>query len=46
MVHGESAGKPNMMFCMHPSGLHCFNLNCKDFMFANTVTENKKEFTK
>jgi hypothetical protein len=46
MVHHGSEGKPNILFHMHPCGLHYFDLKDQDFMFVSTVTENKKEFTK
>jgi hypothetical protein len=46
VVHRESEGKPNILFRMHPCGLHYFDPKDQDFMFVSTVAENKKEFTK
>jgi len=46
VVHRESAGKPNMQFRMHSSGLHYFDPRDKSFVFFSTVAENKKDFTK
>ena len=46
IMHHELASKPNMIFKMHPSGLHYFDPNDKDFMFITTVTKNKKDFMK
>ena len=46
VVHRESECKPNMLFKMHPSGLHYFDPDNKEFMFVNTVKENMKVFTK
>ena len=41
IVHREYKGKPNMKFQMHKSRLHYFDPREKDFIFVNTVTENK-----
>ena len=46
VVHRESEGKPNILFRMHPCGLHYFDPRDQDFMFISTVAENKKDFTK
>ena len=46
VVHREPAGKPNMQFRMHESGLHYFDPRDESFSFVNTVSENKKNFTK
>jgi hypothetical protein len=47
VVHRESKGKPNMEFCMHKCGLHYYDpRNEKHIAFVNTVSENKKGFTK
>jgi hypothetical protein len=46
VVQQESAGKVNIIFFMHPSELHYFNLDDKNFMFVSTVAKKKKEFMK
>jgi hypothetical protein len=46
VVHREAHGKPNMMFKEHPSGLHYFDPFDNDFLFVNTVEENKIGFTR
>ena len=45
VVHRESAGKPNMLFKMHESGLHYFKPRDPEFVFVNTVAINKQPFT-
>jgi hypothetical protein len=44
VVHRESQNKPNMEFKTHKSGLHCFVLHDKAFVFVNTVSGNKEGF--
>jgi hypothetical protein len=47
VVHRESENKPNMEFKMHESGLHYYDPSENaEFTFVNTVSENKKGFTK
>jgi hypothetical protein len=46
VVHREVAGKPNMRFIMHKSGLHYFDPRDENFQFVMTVSENKSNFTK
>ena len=46
VVHRGTEGKPNMLFKMHPSGLHYFDPDNEECMFVNTVTENMQDFTK
>jgi hypothetical protein len=46
VVHRESAGKSNMQFRMHESGLHYFDPRDKSFTFVSTVSENKEGFMK
>ncbi len=46
VVHRESAGKPNMEFKMHESGLHYYDPRNEDFTFVTTVSGNKIGFTK
>ena len=48
VVHRESAGKPNMIFKMHESGLHYYDPREPGHhkTFLNTVAENKEGFTK
>jgi Reverse transcriptase (RNA-dependent DNA polymerase) len=45
VVHRKAAGKPNMEFRMHESGLHFYDPRGKDFNFVNTVSGNKEGFT-
>ena len=47
VVHRESAGKPNMEFRMHESGLHYYDpRDIGHHAFVNTVSGNKIGFTK
>jgi hypothetical protein len=46
VVHRESAGKPNMQFRMHESGLHYFDPRDESFTFVNTVAENMEGLMK
>jgi hypothetical protein len=46
VVHREPEGKPDMEFRMHESGLHYFDPRDSEFIFVNTVSENKAGFTK
>jgi hypothetical protein len=46
VVHREPEGKPDMEFRMHKSGLHYFDPSDSEFIFVNTVSENKAGFTK
>ena len=46
VVHREHQNKPNMEFKMHESGLHYYDPSDEDFTFVETVSENKKGFTK
>jgi hypothetical protein len=47
VVHRESAGKPNMEFKMHESGLHYHDPTDVDFTFnINTVSDNLSQYTK
>jgi hypothetical protein len=47
VVHRESAGKPNMEFRMHESGLHYYDpRDIGHYAFVNTVSGNKIGFTK
>jgi hypothetical protein len=41
VVHHEPEGKPDMEFRMHKSGLHYFDPRDSEFIFVNTVSENK-----
>ena len=45
IVHRESEGKPNMQFRMHESGLRYFDPRDQEFIFFNTVSDNKEGFT-
>ena len=42
VVQGENQNKPNIEFKMHGSGLHCFALCDKDFVFDNTLSGTKE----
>jgi hypothetical protein len=46
VVHREPERKPDMEFWMHKSGLHYFDPRDSEFIFVNTVSENKAGFTK
>jgi hypothetical protein len=46
VVHRELEGKPDMEFWMCKSGLHHFDLRGSEFIFVNTVSENKAGFMK
>jgi hypothetical protein len=46
VVHRELAGKSNMQFRMHESGLHYFDPRDESFTFISTILENKEGFTK
>jgi hypothetical protein len=46
VVHREPEGKPDMEFWMHKSRLHYFYPRDSEFIFVNTVLENKAGFTK
>jgi len=47
VVHCKMAGKPNMHFRMHESGLHCYDLrDYSTFAFVETVSGNLQGFTK
>jgi hypothetical protein len=42
----RAGGKPDMEFRMHKSRLHYFDPRDSEFIFVNTVSENKAGFTK
>jgi hypothetical protein len=46
VVHREPEGKPDMELWMHKSGQHYFDPRDSEFIFVNTVSENKAGFTK
>jgi hypothetical protein len=48
IVHWEEFGHPNMIFDMHPSGLHVYYPNKLDgqYGFVQTVAENMTLFNK
>ena len=46
VVHRADSGKPNMVFCMHSSGLHIYDPDNTVFSFITTVNGNKAHFTK
>jgi hypothetical protein len=48
IVHWEDFGLPNMIFDMHPCGLHIYYPKKSDgqYDFVQTVAENMKLFTK
>ena len=46
VVHRSEHGKPNMVFRMHPSGLHIYDPTETVFTFVTTVDDNKLHFTK
>jgi hypothetical protein len=46
VVHREPEGKPDMEFRMHESGQHYFDPRDSEFIFVNTVSENKSGFMK
>jgi hypothetical protein len=45
VVHREPEGKPDMEFRMHKSGLHYFDPRDSEFIFVNTVSENKQKLS-
>ena len=45
IVHRDDAGLPDMVFRMHHSGLHLHDPREEDFIFVNTVDENKLPFS-
>jgi hypothetical protein len=48
IVHWEELGLPNMVFDMHPCGLHVYHPEKIDgqYGFVQTVADNMKLFTK
>ena len=46
VVHCKPEGKPDMEFWMHKGGLHYLDPRDSEFIFVNTVSENKAGFTK
>ena len=46
VIHRSKYGRPDMVFRMHPSGLHIYNPDGNVFCFATTVKGNKHHFTK
>ena len=46
VVHQVESGKPNLIFCMHPSRLHIYNPDGEVFSVVTTVEGNKAHFTK
>jgi hypothetical protein len=46
VVHGGTAGLPNMHFKLHETGLHIYNPRNDVLSFVNTVEENMQGFTK
>ena len=46
VVQQTNFGKPNMIFQMHPSGLHIYDPTETDFSFVTTVEGNKAHFMK
>jgi hypothetical protein len=48
VVHCEEYGLPNMIFDMHPCGLHVYYPEKTDgkYSFVQTVADNMKLFTK
>jgi hypothetical protein len=47
VVHHSAFGLPNMLFEMHPCGLHvCYPKNMGEFGFVQTVEDNMKLFSK
>ncbi len=47
MVHRSAFGLPNLLFKMHPCGLHvCYPKNMGEFGFVQTVEDNMKLFSK
>jgi hypothetical protein len=46
VVHREAAGKRDMEFKMHVSGLHFYDPRDNEFNFVHTVSGNKEGFTK
>ena len=46
IVWRENKGLPNMIFKMHSSGLHFYDLKREGFTFVVTVEDNLKSFTK
>ena len=46
VIHHVESGKPNLIFCMHPSGLHIYDPADCVFSFMTTVDGNKMHFSK
>ncbi len=47
MVHCSAFGLPDLLFEMHPCGLHvCYPKNMGEFGFVQTVEDNMKLFNK
>ncbi len=47
VVHHNAFGLPNMLFEMHPCGLHvCYPKNMGEFGFVGTVEDSMKLFSK
>jgi hypothetical protein len=47
VVHRSAFGLPDMLFEMHPCGLHvCYPKNMGEFGFVQTVEDNMKLFKK
>jgi hypothetical protein len=46
VIHREAAGKRDMEFKMHESGLHFYDPRDNEFNFVHTVSGNKEGFTK
>ena len=46
VVHQVEYRKPNMIFQMHPSGLHIYDPKCSVFSFLTTVEGNMAHFIK
>jgi hypothetical protein len=46
VIWREKANLPNMIFCMHSSGLHFFDPRKEGFSFVITVEDNMKPFSK
>jgi hypothetical protein len=47
VVHCRACGLPNLLFKMHPCGLHvCYPNNMGEFEFVQTVEDSMKLFSK